>query len=172
MSDTEASGKPRVYVSVLFCDSVIREDSKLLTAIRVHDGYVLNPLKIAPAHAGEERSSIVLLPIKFVAIIRFCSEAPVAFNWTIRGIRPSGQPLSSSEPEPMTARIDPGAEGLTVTSNIRISSWEQGDYWFEFCVDDVVVTKAPVRIVFGDPIGPLEAIAEVEFRRGNPSESV
>ena len=171
---SENIDKPRVYVSVIFCDRIIREHATdLLTGVRITDGYILNPVGIVPPRADgspdEENPLFIALPVKFTAIIRFCSEAPVTFTWTIKGTRPNGQPLSSSAPPPASVQIGAGPEGLTVASNISISSAEPGDYWFEVCVDDVMATKAPVRIKLGTPIGPLEPIPLMELP--NPADT-
>jgi hypothetical protein len=168
MSNSETSSKPRVYVSVIFCDRIIREHATdLLTGVRITDGYVLNPVGIVPPKADgspdEEHPLFIALPVKFTAIIRFCSEEAVTFTWTLKGTRPNGEPLSRGPAALVPVQIGAGPDGLTVSSNISISSAEPGDYWFEVYVDGVVATKAPIRIKLGTPIGPLEPLQPMEF---------
>jgi len=80
MSDIEHGGKPRVYVSAFFCESVVREKNDLLTAIRINEGYIVRPLRVTPqlpdGTPDLRNHSLIFQPLRISAVVKFCSEEP------------------------------------------------------------------------------------------------
>ncbi|SPE39785.1 hypothetical protein SBA3_3410004 [Candidatus Sulfopaludibacter sp. SbA3] len=176
MSDTPS--KPRVYVNALFCDTVIKEsESNLLTAVRITDGYTINPLAVPPrlpdGTLDHEHPLMVFQPLRLSAVFNFRTEQPSEFSFVIKGTRPSGKPLSSSTPTPVMMRTGAGAEGNILNVSFTMSTDEPGDYWFEFWIDDEIATKVPIRIIHGAAavaLGPESELASPPVPAKNPGK--
>jgi len=141
-----------VYVNAMLCGSVIRHRENTLSAIRLTDGYVVNPLKIIPllpdGNPDEANAQYVFQPLNIAAIFTFRTEEPAEFVVTLKGARPSGSPLfPSTDSFPITT--GKGAEGNVMNVNFSIMTEEEGDYWIEFYVDGVLANKVPIRITHG-----------------------
>src|SRR5207247_609848 len=135
----ESTGKPRVYVSAMFCDSVIREDKGLLTAVRINDGYRVNPFR-APVQLADgtldlEHGSVLVPPLRLKLIVRISSDDPGEFTFTITATLPSGRTLLSAV-SPIRFSLDGTAAGHTFNTNVNLPNAEEGDYWFSFYVND------------------------------------
>lgn len=89
MSDIEHGGKPRVYVSAFFCESVVREKNDLLTAIRINEG--VRPLRVTPqlpdGTPDLRNRSLIFQPLRISAVVKFCSEEPTEFMFRLNGTR-------------------------------------------------------------------------------------
>jgi hypothetical protein len=142
-----------------FCESIIKDRENNLSAIRITDGFIVNPLKIIPTlpdgSPDEEHAQLVYQRLRIGAIFTFRSEEPTEFTVTLRGVGPSGKPLSPSV-ESFVVRLGKGAEGHTKNVNFTIATEEEGDYWIEFYVDDALANKVPIRIIHGSEPVPVQ----------------
>jgi hypothetical protein len=164
MSDIESSEKPHVYVSAFFCDSVIRDDKNLLTAVRINDGYRISPfrapLQLADGTVDLEHGSVIVPPLRLSLIVRISSDNPGEFTFKITATLPSGKALRPGT-LPVSFKLDGTAAGHTFNTNLNIPNVEEGDYWFSFYIDDVLATKLPMRVSVGEPIAltPVESVS-------------
>lgn len=144
--------KPRVYVNAVLCGNIIKHQENLLSAIRLADAYIVNPLKIIPplsdGSPDETNAQFVYQPLRLGAIFTFRTEEPAEFTVTLKGVRPSGNPLYPSS-ETFHIITGSGAEGHVMNVNFSITTEEEGDYWIEFYVDGVLANKVPIRITHG-----------------------
>ena len=161
---SEPQSKPRVYVNAFFCESILEEKDSQLTAIRIAHGYTVNPLLVPPRRADgsldHENPLVVFQPLIIAALIVLRSEEPTEINFQVRGTSPSGRPCTNTIPLP-PIRIAGGAEGEAFKTGFRIPTAVEGDFWFEFLVDDQVANKVPLRIKHGSPLNALEPSSEL-----------
>lgn len=159
--------KPRVYVNAILCESTIREeDSRLLTAIRINDGYAVKPaaltLRNQDGTLDAGNPQIFHRPLGINLVITLRSDAPVTFVFNIKGFRPGGIPLQSLF-QPLDMAIGSSVEGgHTLNVRLTVPTDEQGDFWFEFYVDSGLATKIPMRITHSAEFVSLDASKPAE----------
>jgi hypothetical protein len=157
----ESAVKARVYVSAILCESTIREETtNLLTAIRISDGFAINPAKITPklpdGTLDTRNTRLFIKPVTVSLIISLRSESAASFEFNLKGFRPSGKPLTSLFGA-LNVEIGPNVEGgRTFNVRLTVPTDEQGDFWFEFYVDDILANKMPLRITHNSGFDSLE----------------
>ena len=154
----ELDGK--LYTSVIVCDDVIRDKkSDNLTAIRITDAFIVQSYQYVPALASGQpdfaSASISRLPVKFHIIVRFVSEVPHIFEMRIGGTTPSGRNLKVSEGA-VKCRTAGGPYGQTYSIESTMNADEQGVHWIHVFVNDDLVSKAPILLVYGEKVHEAE----------------
>jgi hypothetical protein len=156
MSSELEQGKPRIYVSALFCETVLNHEG-ILSAIKILDTFYVEPFTLTihkPDGTPESQHAIAYPPLKLRAIVTCFSESPAQFTFRIRAINPGGQEMQGSETRSCETRG--GVEGYGMNIDMTINSEYEGVSWFEFYVDDVLTTKLPIKIVRRMPTAPIE----------------
>jgi hypothetical protein len=143
-------GKPKIYVSAILCDKLLREkDSDLLSAIQIGQGYRAAPVVFTPTNENGEsdrsRDVFYWTPIKIFAVINFLSDSPAEFSYYMRGIAPDGTIMQPSPAQ--TLSTGGGAAGYSLVTTIKLVPEKEGDHWFEVYVDDELVNKMALRII-------------------------
>jgi len=150
MNRTE-NGKPRVYVSAMLCDRVIKDTRDFLTAVTITNGYSVSPLRVAHVSAAgvleETPLQFVWQPLRVNIIITFVTEEPTAFETTVKITGPSGALDSNTRSFPV--KTGEGTEGHTMAMSVRIAVPVAGEYWFEICLVRGICGSLTRRMVRG-----------------------
>src|SRR5579864_1184110 len=158
MPASESHSKPRVYVSAFLCQSTIREQGDLLTAVRIVDGFTTSA--IGELTTGE----VMYFPVNVSAVVIFRAEMPSKSTLTIKVRDPRGEELQGTRS--FSVHSKSLIEGHTLNINFRVPGQKEGDFWFEVYVDDELATKVPLRITHQkrvprpEPGQPLETTEE------------
>jgi len=131
---------PYLAMAIL-CEKALQEQDGVMSVIRVVDR-VLHT--VAGPSAPE---SMPPLPINLVAVVSFKSgEARGRYAVKLRPETPSG--LKKQEIS-LPVLFEGGEDrGVNVIVNISLQVQEEGLYWFDVLLDDVVVTRIPLRVVY------------------------
>jgi|HubBroStandDraft_6_1064221.scaffolds.fasta_scaffold156264_2 hypothetical protein len=141
-----------VYVNAVFCTDIVRESqTDLLTAIRVTNAFTVQPAKatVKFPDGRPPEQQIIYPPIRFHAVITFWCSEPREFTFVMKGYHANGQELDAA----METKIKlPKATlgGHTINLHSTMPGLIPGVFWFDFCIDGVVVTRQPLVILHGD----------------------
>ncbi len=125
------------------CERVLEEKDAVLSAIRIVDRIQLQG--VAPP--GMEPPQMLPVPIQLVALV-------MLKNGSARGTRRlSLQPRTPAGfklPGPSIPILLEGDDdrGVNIRLLIQFSAEEEGIYWFDVLLDDEVVTRMPLRVVY------------------------
>jgi len=138
MSDSE---KPKVWVSAILCNDVIREANGVTTALRISNGYQANPVTLT---LPDGNSTTVFRPLEFKIIITSHCELERRFDLTFRLIKTEGEAVTDLPP--FNGVHVKGALGMTLTINMSLPSEKQGVFWLEVYVDGELSFKMPMIV--------------------------
>jgi len=161
---SQTNGEPRVYASVMLCDRVIRDNDGLLTAIKINTGYKVSPLKVARVLPGSEgaldeaNALFVWQPLRLAAIITFTTEEPAVFVASLKIVGPRGHDLGAATSNAWEVKTAGGAEGHTLSVDVRLAIPLIGEYWFEVYVRGELATKTPMRVLHERAPASLEPL--------------
>lgn len=134
-----------------FCERVLHEQDGVLSLIRMVDRLITDPNVI---EAGGTPSAHQL----FVVIMFKGGEARGSSQLTLAPVAPSGMKLAEIE----TSVLFEGGEdrGIQLIVPVAMPLNQSGVYWFSVLLDDVLITKIPLRVVhqrqrLGAPGPPL-----------------
>jgi hypothetical protein len=131
----ESTGGPFLNVAVL-CEKILQEKDGVLSIIRMID-------RVQVEGSAEE-----MPPIPFQCFVVVALKAGIArgkYTIKITPHSPSGVRLPAAE---LPALLEGEDRGAGVVFNLNIEIREEGLYWFEVQVQDVLVTKIPLRFVY------------------------
>ena len=129
---------PHVVLAV-FCEKVLEEATGVLSLIRIVDRVTITPPANAPAAMPPTRLTVNLV-IGFKADM-----ARGRATLTLRPQKPSGVYL----PELGFPIFFEGQErGANLIVNLDIDLDEEGLYWFDIVLDDRLVTRMPLRVLY------------------------
>jgi hypothetical protein len=132
------------YISVaVFCEKVLREGDGGLSLIRIFDRYSV------PAPSPQTPPANI--PLNVVVLLRSgMFRGPATLK--IRPVSPSEQQLSTLE-FPVNFEGD-NERGAAIILNMGFAPPEQGLYWFDIILDDELITRIPLRVLF-QRMGPV-----------------
>lgn len=130
---------PHVQLAT-FCEKVLAEQDGVLSVIRVIDRFIVSVnTEGAPAELPEGG----ILPATLVVSLR-AGDARGRHPVTIRAQQPSGAYLPD---QTFDATFEGDERGVNLLLNIGIGAIE-GLYWFEILVNDTLLTRVPLRIMY------------------------
>lgn len=128
--------------AALLCEKVLQEKDGVLSAIRIVDRIVHTAQS---ANAPEVMPS-VKVDLKLLLLFK-SGPAQGNRNVLIKLIQPSGriqQPVSL----PIFLEGGDGDRGANLIVEVQFPALEDGLYWFEILINDDLVTRVPLRIVY------------------------
>lgn len=132
------------YVQIAaFCQTAIQEANGILSIIRITDRYQI------VGQTKEVQSTTVNLTL---VVILKSGNMQGSATMTIRPITPSGTQL----PQVNIPVLFEGLErGVGIITQMGINVTEIGLYWFDVIIDDIKLTRIPLRILYvqGQQIG-------------------
>jgi hypothetical protein len=131
----------RYLAAAFLCEKILREADGAISCIRIFDKYMIPE----PAEGAITR-------IDFSVFISFRSgmfRGPASVK--IRPVTPSGTSLPQME-FPVHFEGD-DERGVFVMLNMGFQPQENGLFWFDVLLDEELITRMPLRIVFLRPGG-------------------
>ena len=130
---------PYLQMAVL-CEKVLQEADGVTSIIRIVDRITLSAKdKTAPA-------DMPAVPINLKAIIGFKSGmARGPYTVKVKPVSPSGVASSTIESPLLLEGEDRGA---AMVLDLAFQAKEEGIYWFEVYLLDVLITRMPLRVVY------------------------
>ena len=125
-------------IAALFCDKVLQEQSGVLSLIRIIDRWNI----AGPSETMPTTSIQTVLCMSFKSGI-FRGPA----NVTVTPIGPNGNRLRTMIRQQVNFEGDDD-RGINLNVNMAFPVTESGLYWFEIAVDDEVLTRTPLRVLY------------------------
>ncbi len=126
-----------------FCDKVLQEADGVLSLIRLVDRIVISAQSPEGAELPAELPEGGALTTTFVVMMK-ADDAQGRHPVTIRIQQPSGTYLEDKTVDVMFEGND---RGVNLVLNIQVPAIE-GLYWFEVYINDTLVTRAPLRVMY------------------------
>jgi hypothetical protein len=131
---------PHVQVAT-FCEKVLQEQDGVLSVIRAIDRIMLSASAAAGAPAELPEGGI--LPATLLIALK-AGDAQGRHPITVRAHQPSGAYLPDQTFDAMFERDE---RGVNLVLNMGLPAIE-GLYWFEVLVNDSLLTRVPLRIMY------------------------
>lgn len=132
-------GGPFIQLAV-FCEKVLHEKDGVLSAIRIIDRFI---------HSTTAEGAPDLMPpinIGMFILVGFKSgDAKGKWELKVRPIAPSGQELPGFT-GPILFEGD--ERGANVVIQYSLAAKEEGLYWFDVMLNDKLLTRMPLRIIY------------------------
>lgn len=126
--------------AALICEKVLQEKDGSISVIRIVDRITLNAL------ASQSPETLPPTPVNLYALIAFKSGSARGrhtVKWTIE--TPSGLKL----PEQLLPVLFEGEDrGVNLVLNLNMMLDQEGIYWFGVLLEDQLLTKIPLRILY------------------------
>ena len=123
--------------AALFCEHYLRDQDGLESFIRIVDRVAV-PTPSDPEHVPPAVRLTFVMSFK-------AGEASGSVPVTLRTLPPSGMRAAES----MASALFEGEDrGTTITVPVRLEARMPGVYWFEIVLNDALVTKVPLRVLF------------------------
>jgi hypothetical protein len=138
-----SSDEPTLFANGAFCEKVLREADGVLSVIRVIDRLI---------YIGAEKE---MQPFthQFIVCLTFKSGLiNHKMNISLKPISPEGRPLAEMTFPVLFEGDDRGA-GIIVQLNFTFET--EGLYWFGVFVEDELVTRLPMRILYQQTVTSL-----------------
>ncbi len=134
----EASG-PYVQAAAI-CERVLQEKDGVLSLIRLVDRFTITAAGVAPPNemppSNVSVNIVIMLKSGFVRARHTLKIAPVT-------------PSEKALPEFSTGVLFEGDDrGVNVIFNATVLAREEGLYWFDVLLEDQLLTRIPLRIVY------------------------
>ena len=134
-----AAGGPYLGVAAL-CEKVLQDKDGVASLIRIVDRVTVT---VSGPEAPDEMPAV---PLSYTAAIMLKSGiARGKYVVTLRGETPSGETM----PQLSTPVLFEGDErGVNLFVNLNLQVKEEGLYWFDVLVEDAVMTRIPLRVMY------------------------
>lgn len=136
---TIESGGPYLAMAVL-CEKVLQEKDGVLSAIRIVDRI------IHTAFGSETPEQMSPVPVNLTALLSFkagAARGTRTIKWSPQA--PSGQRLPEMS---FPAFFESEDRGINLVVNLAFQANEEGLYWFDVILEDQLLTRIPLRIVY------------------------
>lgn len=134
------SGGPYLQLACL-CENVIEDKAGVLSLIRIIDRIQID------AHGPEAPVSMPEGKVSLKLVLSFKSgSARGSIPVTIQPIAPSG--LKSLPALKMDVFFEGEDRGANLVTNLQLPVKEQGLNWFDVSLEDQLITRIPLRIVY------------------------
>ncbi|SRR5229473_3495078 len=127
--------------AALLCENVIEDKQGVLSLIRIVDRFMQTA--VGPGAPAE----MPPMDVKVNAVLMFVAgEARGTHDITLTLRRPSGL---SSELGTSTILLEGEDRGANILAQMQLQLPEQGLYWIEVRLENELLTRMPLRVVFG-----------------------
>jgi len=130
---------PPIYTSLILCSDVLKEDSGVVSAIRIVDTF------IGQRPAGVDMTKVLAL-IEFWILVIFKCESPCDFTATISGSGPKDTKAMNPQSFPIHLPGDVGGHNVMV--RVTLGNAPEGLYWFSVTINGQVAQRTPARITY------------------------
>jgi hypothetical protein len=142
MSPTNQSTGPFLTAACL-CERVLEEKDGVLSAIRIVDR--ITAQGIAPP--GADVPPMPPIPIQLVALVTFKNgKARGSRRLSLQPRSPSGFKMQGPSVPILFEGDDDG--GVNVRLVLQFQAQEEGLYWFDVLLNDVLVSRMPLRVLY------------------------
>jgi hypothetical protein len=136
-SDGGVMDKPKPILAVAtICEKVLQEVDGTLSAVRIVDTVVLEPI-------GKSAPTVPFIVSLSALISLKAGEAKGDYRVKVVPRTPSGNSLSPFE---TTVSLTGGESGANVVFNFVLNAKEDGLYWFDVYVEEVLFSRMPLKI--------------------------
>jgi hypothetical protein len=120
----------------VFCEKVLRE-GPVMSLIRVVDRF----------HISGQTRDMAPARIAFTMVIAFKSGfSKGKYDLTVKPKSPTGKDLPTFG---MPILLEGDDQGAAIAMEVSFQADEEGLYWFEVYLNEVLVTQMPLRVVYG-----------------------
>ncbi len=135
-------GGPYLQMAVL-CEKVLREEGGVLSLIRIVDRITVS---VSGPSTSSATSTMPVATVQLMAVISFRSGmASGSLPLRVRVESPSHRVVSTID---MPVLMEGGERGPAVIVQLVLQVDEDGLYWIAVALDNALVTKLPLRIVY------------------------
>ncbi len=126
--------------AALLCEKLLQEKDGVISAIRLVDRITLT------ASASSSPKTLPPLPVSLYALISFKSGSARGRH-TVKWVTetPSGIRLPE---QLMSVHFDGDDQGANLVLNINMVVDQEGVYWFDIILEDQLITRIPLRILY------------------------
>ena len=134
------SGGPYINAA-FFCERVIEERDGTLSAIRIVD-------RITNMAVGTGTpAAMPAMPVNLALLIALKpGRALGRHDVQITAERPSG--IRTDMASALSVNLEGGDRGANLVMNLSLVVTEEGLYWFDVVVDETVLTRVPLRVLY------------------------
>lgn len=125
--------------AAILCEKALQEKDGVLSAIRIIDRFITTAGTDAPAQMPPIQISGQLL------IMFKSGDARGSYTVGVRPVTPSGR-VTPTLSLPILLEGDDRGSNLTVAMGFEAK--EEGLYWFDILLNDELVTRVPVRVIY------------------------
>jgi hypothetical protein len=139
---TSQSSGPYLTAACL-CERVLEEKDGVLSAIRMVDRIMVQG--VAPP--GVELPPMPAIPIQLVVLVSFKNGAARGSRrLSVQPRTPSGFKLAG----PAVPLLFEGDDdrGVNLHLTVQLQAQEEGVYWFDVLLDDELITRMPLRVLY------------------------
>lgn len=137
MPENEEVRAPRPYVQIAtICHTALIENTGQMSVVRITD-------RIGVAGVTAEMQPQPL-QLTFALLLR-SGEMHGQYNVKIRVTSPQGQETSGQD---ITFLFEGGDRGVQVILPMAMVATEPGTYWFDVLVEDEIITRIPLTVVY------------------------
>jgi len=130
---------PYVSAAVL-CERVLEEKDGVVTLVRLIDRFIVT------AQGPDAPATLPPTLVSVVAVVWLRSgEARGRHVLQLRPEKPSGERLDATE---ISVHFEGEERGSRTTGNISLVADEEGLYWFDVLLDDTLLSRIPLRIMY------------------------
>ncbi len=135
---TESSGP--YLVAALLCEKVLQEKNEVVSLIRIVDRFMVT---VSALGSPENMPTIPINLTAFVSLKSGGARGRYTIKW--RAETPSG----IKEPEQLFPVLFEGEDrGVNLILNLNMVVDQEGLYWFDVLLEDQLLTRIPLRIVY------------------------
>jgi len=140
MSSPESSNREETYRPLLriaaFCEKFLQERDGTVSLIRIVDRITVR---------GQSKD-MPALPVSLFLVVSFMSgfmrgKASIR----VKPVTPSGKELERVE---FPVLFEGEDRGVNIVHNITLVTREEGLYWFDLYVEDELITRIPLRVLY------------------------
>jgi len=154
-------GGPYLAFAVL-CERVLQEKDEVLSLVRLVDRLEITP----QGESAPEAMPTVLVPMTLAVGFKSGGFKGTR-SLTIRVLKPSGETAAAQESgSPLPLYFAGDEVGPNLVASIGLHASEEGLYWIEIVLEEDLLTRVPLRIVYARAEVPQErpSIAETANR--------
>jgi len=139
MPDRTESGHGPYLALAVFCENVLEDKTGVLSLIHIIDRINISAGVDAP-------ESMPPIPLQLKAVLSFKSGfCKGKYVITVKPISPSGKELP---PAKFPILFEGDDRGANVIVNFGIQIQEEGLYWFEVLIEETIMTRMPLRVLY------------------------
>jgi hypothetical protein len=148
----EDLGGPYVQIAA-FCHTALKEASGQLSIIRIQDR-----VRVPVPTKGDTMAAVLPVVQVTLAVVLKSGFRDGKATITIRPKTPNGVDMP---PAQFPALFEGKERGVQIILPMAMQLPEEGLYWFEILVDDVTVTKVPLRVIH-------QQLVQVQMQKESP----